>query len=183
MHSAVRVGGKRLYDWARAGVEMDRPARTITINSLKLTSFSGENLVISVNCSKGTYIRVLAEDIGARLGCGAYLTALRRTAIGPLQIEQSVALATLEAADAEGCLTRLLPAEVLVSALPRVTLEAAGARALGRGQRPAASSQAPAGDCAVFGPDSRFLGVARVEGGAWVAVRMMGTNAEAPDSP
>lgn len=183
MHSAVRVGGKRLYDWAREGVEKDRPVRSITINAIELDSFSGENLVISVNCSKGTYIRVLAEDIGSRLGCGAYLTSLRRTAIGPLRIGQSVALSALEASDAQACRSRLLPAEVLVSALPRVTLDEAGARALSHGQRRSVTGPAPAGDCALFGPRGGFLGVAKVEGGGWVAVRLMGApSSQGPDS-
>ena len=80
MHSAVRVQGKRLYDLARQGVEVAREPRAIRIDFLEIIEFSGEKLVISVKCSKGTYVRTLAETIGERLGCGAYLTDLRRTA-------------------------------------------------------------------------------------------------------
>jgi tRNA pseudouridine55 synthase len=92
MHSAIRQGGVRLYELARQGIEVDRPPREITIDQVKLVSYSGDLLEISVNCSKGTYIRSLAEDIGHRLGCGATLVSLRRTAIGSLGIEAAVTL-------------------------------------------------------------------------------------------
>lgn len=174
MHSAVRVGGRRLYELAREGVSIERAARSICINSIETLSYVGESLVISVNCSKGTYIRVLAEEIGARLGCGAYLTGLRRTATGPFRLEQATSLEDLERGGVGVARERLLPPEVLVGGLPQVKLAAAAATALSHGQRPFADAEAPAGEAAMFGPGGRFIGVARVESGAWEAVRLMG---------
>ena len=90
MHSAVRVQGKRLYDLARQGVEIVREPRSIRVEFIDIVSFSGERLVISLKCSKGTYVRTLAESLGERLGCGAYLTELRRTETGGFRVEEAV---------------------------------------------------------------------------------------------
>jgi tRNA pseudouridine55 synthase len=98
MHSAVHVGGRRLYEYAREGLEVPRDARAIEIHSLDIVSLDGAELVLSVRCSKGTYVRVLAADIGRALGCGAYLSALRRTAVGDFRVAEAVALEELERA-------------------------------------------------------------------------------------
>lgn len=179
MHSALRVGGQRLYDLARAGVELPREPRAVVIKSLEILEFSGEMLRISVKCSKGTYIRVLAEDIGKRLGCGGYLVALRRTASGPFSIDGAATLDDVQAMGADVA-AKLLPVEALVSELPRVELGRDAARSLLHGQRPAARPDALPGESAVYGPGGHFLGVASVEGGRWLAVRMMGAPAVAP---
>jgi tRNA pseudouridine55 synthase len=118
MHSAVRIDGRRLYEYARAGREVDRPARQVVIDELAETGRSGDDLIIRVTCSKGTYIRTLAQDIGRALGCGAHLVALRRTAVGPLSLAAAATLEELER-DPEGARKRLLPTEVLVAGLAR----------------------------------------------------------------
>ncbi|HXU67695.1 MAG TPA: tRNA pseudouridine(55) synthase TruB [Polyangia bacterium] len=97
MHSAVRVGGKRLYEFARAGVEVERAARPVVVHAIELLAFESPTVRILVRCGKGTYIRALAADLGAVLGVGAHLTALRRTQVGPFAIAQAVTLEALAA--------------------------------------------------------------------------------------
>src|SRR5690606_17339376 len=92
MHSALKRDGKPLYEYARAGQVLERPARRVRIHGIESLGFDGERLRIRVACSKGTYIRVLAEDIGEALGCGAHLSALRRERVGALAIEDAIAL-------------------------------------------------------------------------------------------
>lgn len=95
MYSAVRVGGKRLYEIARAGNTIERQPRDVTLYSLQLDSFAGDEVLVSLRCSKGFFVRVLAEEIGKVLECGAHLTALRRTGSGCFTLEQAVALAEI----------------------------------------------------------------------------------------
>lgn len=97
MYSALKRDGKPLYEYARQGIELDRPARPVTIYQLELLSLDGLEAVIQVQCSKGTYIRTLAQDIGRQLGCGAHLKALRRTSVGPFQLSDAVGLEALQA--------------------------------------------------------------------------------------
>src|SRR5690606_30597240 len=97
MYSALKRDGKPLYEYARQGIELDRPARQVTIHELKLLKFDGLEAEISVQCSKGTYIRTLAQDIGRQLGCGAHLKALRRTRVGPFSLDDAVGLEALQA--------------------------------------------------------------------------------------
>ncbi|MGO3891843.1 MAG: tRNA pseudouridine(55) synthase TruB [Paenalcaligenes sp.] len=96
MYSALKRDGKPLYEYARQGIELERPPRTITIHSIELLSCEGNTARIAVECSKGTYIRTLAQDIGQRLGYRAHLTALRRTAVGPFLLEKAVTLDTIQ---------------------------------------------------------------------------------------
>jgi len=100
MHSALKRDGKPLYKYAREGIELERPPRPVTIHALNILSVTPAEAVLEVLCSKGTYIRTLAQDIGRRLGCGAHLTALRRTHVGPFCVDQAIALDTLQAMDA-----------------------------------------------------------------------------------
>jgi tRNA pseudouridine55 synthase len=182
MHSAVRVGGKRLYQLARAGVEVERAARRIEILSLRREHFHADELVISVACSKGTYVRTLAVDLGRALGCGAYLTGLRRTAVGPFQLEEATTLEALEAAGPSASRARLLPVEVLVQGLPRCECRAAEALRFSQGQEIAAPGLEDAPVVAVFGPEGRFLGVAAGAGAGLAPLRLMAgeTLQEAP---
>jgi len=176
MHSAVRVGGQRLYDLARQGVEIERAARAIEILALRRTALEGDRLVIEVDCSKGTYVRTLAVDIGRRLGCGAYLVALRRTRVAGFSLDTAVALQTLEAEGAEASRRRLLPLEVLVSALPRLDADAPGAWRFGQGQVLELPEGAKEGEMAVFGPGGRFIGVGRWEApGRLAPMRLLAT--------
>ncbi|HET7794053.1 MAG TPA: tRNA pseudouridine(55) synthase TruB, partial [Rhizobacter sp.] len=92
MHSALKRDGKALYEYARAGIEVEREARQVTIHAIAIIGWQHDELTLDVRCSKGTYIRTLAEDIGEALGCGAHLSALRRTASGPLTLDAACTL-------------------------------------------------------------------------------------------
>jgi tRNA pseudouridine55 synthase len=122
MHSALKKDGKALYEYARAGVEVEREARSVTIFDLQLTLLEPALLKIVAKVSKGTYIRTLGEDIGAALGCGAHLVALRRIATGPFDVAQCATLQELEALGESERLARLLPVEALLAGHTRVTL-------------------------------------------------------------
>lgn len=122
MYSALKRDGKPLYVLARQGIEVSREAREIRIHMLEVLDFSGVTLRLRVTCSKGTYIRVLAEDIGAALGCGAHLTALRRTAVGELSLHGAKTLDELAAADDTVRATLLAPVDTLLQSLPRLDL-------------------------------------------------------------
>jgi tRNA pseudouridine55 synthase len=129
MFSAVRVGGKRLHELARAGVEVEREARQVTVHELTLRDVTHDSLRLSVRCSKGFFVRVLAAELGEALGCGAHLTALRRTATGPFRLEQAVPLAEVLAAP-ESVPPRLIGLDLALSDLPELVLtEAEAARA------------------------------------------------------
>lgn len=175
MHSAVRVQGQRLYDLARQGVEVERVPRPIRVDFLEIVEFVGEKLLISVKCSKGTYVRTLAEAIGERLGCGAYLTALRRTATGGFGVEAAATPDELAALGPEAARARLLPVEVLVRALPRIDLAEREAWAIRNGQVLVPDPSRPDGELAVFGPSGAFIGVGTVSGGRLAATRLMAT--------
>lgn len=175
MHSAVRVQGRRLYDLARQGVEVERAARTIRVDFLEIVEFSGEKLVISLKCSKGTYVRTLAQSLGDRLGCGAYLTGLRRTETGGFRVEEAVTPEALHEMGVEAARARLLPVEVLVRALPRSDLAEQEAWAIRNGQELPAPDGWEPGERALFGPGGAFLGVGKVGGGRLAAARLMAT--------
>jgi tRNA pseudouridine55 synthase len=127
MHSALKKDGKALYEYARAGIEVEREARTITIHkldvALALADIEHPAINMVVKCSKGTYIRTLGEDIGEALGCGAHLTRLRRTATGSFTEAQCVTLAALEAMTEEERLACLLPVDALLERHTAVTLD------------------------------------------------------------
>lgn len=115
MFSALKRDGKPLYEYARQGIELERPPRTVTIHEISLLECTDQQARISVLCSKGTYIRTLAQDIGRQLGCYGHLTELRRTAVGPFHVEASIGLEALQAlAEPETTLIELadLPAEL-----------------------------------------------------------------------
>ena len=124
MYSALKRDGKPLYVLARQGIEVERQARDVTIHALELLGHAGETCCLRVACSKGTYIRTLATDLGERLGCGAHLTALRRTAVGSLTLETAWTLEALEAQDETTRESLLLPPDGLLQNLPRAELAA-----------------------------------------------------------
>jgi tRNA pseudouridine55 synthase len=178
MHSAVHVNGRRLYEYARAGEEVARPSRRIVIESIARLGLEGNELRIAVTCSKGTYIRVLAMDIGRALGCGAYLTGLRRTAAGPFSLDQAVTLDQL-GAGIEWARSRLLPAEVLVETLPRLDTSDADAWRFSQGQVIGCEAAARDSQWALFAPGGRFLGVAQAQAAGRLApLRLMATGIE-----
>jgi tRNA pseudouridine55 synthase len=135
MHSALKRDGKPLYEYARAGITLEREARDVTIHQLDLLAYDAPILRLRVACSKGTYIRVLGEDIGAALGCGAHLSALRRTVIGALDVSSALTLDQLAehpAADRNSCLQ---PVDSLLSSFPALVLDVALASRFRQGQR------------------------------------------------
>lgn len=135
MHSALKRDGKPLYEYARAGITLEREARDVTIHQLDLLAYDAPILRLRVACSKGTYIRVLGEDIGAALGCGAHLSALRRTVIGALDVSSALTLDQLAehpVADRNSCLQ---PVDSLLSSFPALVLDVALASRFRQGQR------------------------------------------------
>jgi tRNA pseudouridine55 synthase len=163
-YSAAKVAGRRAYALARQGREVELPARTVQIYGIDILEYDYPRLELEVHCGKGTYIRSLARDLGERLGCGALVQTLRRTCVGPFTVEDAV---TLDA-DAATVRARLLPPEMAVAELPRVTLGDGEARRLCQGQAvPCArvDGDASAG-AAVFTPAGRLAATA-----AWDAAR------------
>jgi tRNA pseudouridine55 synthase len=161
MHSALKYGGRPLYEIARQGGTVPRAPRRIAIRSLELLERSGEVLRILVSCSKGTYVRVLAEDLGAALGCGAHLAALRRTAAGGFRIAQAVALADFEAMEGSAREQRVLPVDALLQGLPPVHLDEGTAGAFLNG-RTVGHQGGPQGRRRVYAGASDLLGVGEV---------------------
>jgi len=134
MHSALKRNGKPLYEYARAGIEVERAPRKVTISECALLRFDGGRLDIRVACSKGTYIRSLAIDIGRALGCGAHLDALRRTRIGAFDLSRAVTLEALDATAPDSRSALLAPVDTLVTAFPRLDLDPDAAQLILQGQ-------------------------------------------------
>jgi tRNA pseudouridine55 synthase len=133
MYSALKRDGKALYEYAREGITLEREARPVTIHKLEMLAYEAPMLTIRVTCSKGTYVRVLGEDIGAALGCGAHLNALRRIQVGALTVDGMVTLEQLQAHD--NPLSLLAPVDALLSSFPRVELTPELAARFLNGQR------------------------------------------------
>ncbi|MGA0571172.1 tRNA pseudouridine(55) synthase TruB [Variovorax sp. VNK109] len=173
MYSALKKDGKALYEYARAGEEVEREARDVTIHSLSLHLETPDTLRISVRCSKGTYIRTLGEDIGHALGCGAHLTMLRRTGTGGYTESQCVTIESLEAMDEAERMALLLPPESLLSDHVPVTLDADNSARFLSGLR-RRGSWPDAERVAVFGTDPRaLLGAAHVKAGELIPSRLL----------
>jgi tRNA pseudouridine55 synthase len=164
MYSALKRDGRPLYELARQGIEVEREARAVTIYAIDCLDFSGETLTLRVACSKGTYIRVLAADIGKALGCGAHLAALRRTVVGDIQLDKAVTLAELEGLDEAGRMAHLLPVDALLQSLPEVVVEGLEAERFRHGN-PVALPLGLAGKIRVYA-DGRLIGVGEPGGGA-----------------
>ena len=173
MHSALKKDGKALYEYARDGIEVERAPRRVTIHAIAIVDWHDDVLMIDVNCSKGTYIRTLAEDIGEALGCGAHLSALRRTGSGGLRVENAVTLQQLQAMGEPERDALLLPADALISDWPPVHLNHDDAgRFLSGLRRRVALADAPA--VRVYGPQERaFLGSAHITAGELIADRLL----------
>ncbi len=163
LYAAIKHRGRPLYAYARRGEHVPRAARRVAIHRLELEKFEEYTVGLFVECSKGTYIRALAEDIGAELGCGAHLAALERTAVGPFALDQSMTLEGLEAISPAERSERLLPLEALLQSWPRLTLEAPLAAQFRQGRTIPVDSAS--GSIAVFGEDAKFLGTGLVDAG------------------
>ncbi len=170
MYSALKRDGKPLYQLARQGIEVERQARAVWIHELELQDFSGDRCRLRVSCSKGTYIRTLAEDIGAVLACGAHLTALRRLAVGPLKVSDALTLDQLNAFSEEQRASRLLSPDALLQTLPAVHLDDRDSVRFSHGN-PVNAGAAP-GKCRVYGA-SRLLGIGEADGSGQVKPRRL----------
>lgn len=163
MYSALKRDGQPLYKLARAGTEVTREPRAIVIRRLELLGLDGDELKVLVSCSKGTYVRVLAEDLGRALGCGGCLSGLRREAVGDFRLSAgAVTLERVEQAAPDEREALLLPQDALVSSLPRVDLDPRTARRLSQGQSIAHSAAHSVGLARVYGPGGAFMGVAEI---------------------
>ena len=160
MYSALKRDGKPLYELARQGIEVERAARNVIIHELLLLELSGDRCRLRVTCSKGTYIRTLAEDIGKALGCGAHLTALRRTAVGSLRIDDAVTLDQLNAFSDDERSACLQAPDALLQKLPAVYLDEQTAARFCHGN-PVVADIAP-GPCRVY-DQNRLLGLGEAE--------------------
>ena len=167
MYSAIKVDGKKLYELARAGKEIERKPREITIFSLDLLEFTGETAKIRVHCSKGTYIRTLCHDIGAALGCGGCMEALRRTAAGEYTLADSVELDTL--LNAERPEDYLRDVDTLFRQYPAVTLTEKQTLRCRNGN--SFSIALPEGSYRAYDGQGTFLMLAKVEGGIMETVK------------
>jgi tRNA pseudouridine55 synthase len=179
MHSALKHQGRALYEYARQGLEIERPARRVHIDAITVIRGQDDRWVIDIRCSKGTYVRSLAESIGERLGCGAHLAALRRTASGALSVDDAVTLDALEALPEAAREAMLRPADRLLLDWPTCLLNAddAGRFLTGLRRRIAAPDAAAV---RVYGPGlatasapGAFLGSARIEAGELIAGRLL----------
>ena len=167
MYSAVKIGGKKLYELARAGKEIERKPREITVFSIELLDFSNDSACLRVHCSKGTYIRTLCHDIGAALGCGGCMAALRRVQAGAYSIEEAVTLDDIVAHPAPQAL--LKPVDTLFAALPRLTLTPAQEKCVRNGA--AFSCKPGAGRCCAYARDGEFLALCEVTDGTLRTVK------------
>ena len=177
MHSALKKDGKALYEYARAGIEVERAPREVEIHALNLALAQVDQaqaaIKIEVTCSKGTYIRTLGEDIGQALGCGGHLTRLRRTATGPFVAAQCTTLPALEALDDHERLNLLQPAEALLPDHTAVTLAADDAAKFLTGLR-RRGDWADADHVVVFGDAPRaLLGSAHIKAGELIPSRLL----------
>jgi tRNA pseudouridine55 synthase len=177
-----------LYEYARAGQTVEREPRRVTIHSLTAEHHDGDELVIEVRCSKGTYVRTLAESIGEALGCGAHLIALRRTVSGPVAVADAIGLAELEALDEAQRLALLQPTDSLLADWPAHELGAEDAGRFITGlRRRVDAPDAPA--LRVYGPplDGQtaplFLGSAHTCGGELIPTRLLSPTELQPTAP
>ncbi|MBU0498466.1 MAG: tRNA pseudouridine(55) synthase TruB [Gammaproteobacteria bacterium] len=176
MYSALKHKGERLYNLARKGIEVEREPRTVYIHELNLVSVELPEIVIDVHCSKGTYIRTLAEDIGKRLGCGGHVRSLRRTGVGPYGAEGMISMEQVEEASQNGpdaLDALLLPLESAVGAWPAVQLTADSAFYVRSGQ-PVLVPRAPTeGWVRIYDELNSFMGVGEILDDGKVAPRRL----------
>ena len=174
MYSALKSGGRPLYELARKGETVVRQPRRVRIERLEAPRIALPEIDLDVRCSKGTYVRTLAEDIGAALGTGAHLSALRRTASGAFRIGDACTLEGLERMAPAERLRRLLPLPQLLDSLPRTQLDATEEARFRNGQA-LPSGAAAGGTVGVFGPGGHVIGLGRVEAGVLRPLRLTAT--------
>jgi tRNA pseudouridine55 synthase len=179
MYSALKHQGKRLYQLARKGIQVERKARQVTIYRLALLSCSGDSLSFEVSCSKGTYIRTLAEDIGAVLGCGAHLTALHRSAVDSFVEQDAITMDQLQLLEQKGMDQLddlLLPVTRAVVQFPELMLDASSSLMISQGKRVQLGASEAAGLRRLVTDEGRFMGLGKVASdGELAAKRLMNT--------
>lgn len=165
MYSALKHQGKRLYELARSGVEVEREPRAVTIHELKLTGREADALELEIRCSKGTYVRTLVEDLGEVLGCGAHVAGLRRLGVSPYDEPVMYTLEALSALAEEGldALDALLmPVDTALAHWPRIDLDPDAAFYMKQGQAVQTPGAPVQGLLRLYGPGSVFLGIGHV---------------------
>ncbi|MCX2861948.1 tRNA pseudouridine(55) synthase TruB [Paucibacter sp. PLA-PC-4] len=173
MYSALKHEGRPLYEYARAGIEIERPTRRITIHSIDMLDWQHDILSLRVRCSKGTYIRTLAEDLGKILGCGASLGALRRIGSGPLSVDQAISLDALAALTETEREALLRPPDALLADWPALCLPGDEAARFLTGLRRRVAV-ADAAHVRVYGPEPHvLLGSAYISAGELIADRLL----------
>lgn len=177
MYSALKRDGKPLYEYARAGIEVERQPRQVTIHRLEVFDIQADGFSMRVDCSKGTYIRTLAMDIGHLLGCGAHLVALRRTRIGAFRLEDALTEAELEAMSEAGRDQRLAPVDALIAGYPVLTLDQSAAERVLHGQ--ALAGLSGEGLVRLYGPSGGFLGLGEFDQTGVMRPRRLLGNAQA----
>ena len=173
--SALKYRGRAYYDYARAGIDVPRVPRPVEIAAIELCDWSPPSAVLRVACGKGTYIRVLAEDIAAALGSCAHLCALRRTASGPFSLADAVTLEALQAMDEPTRDSLLLPPDAPLQRMARLDVGATTAEALVAG-RLGVAPPGVSGKYRCYGPEGRFLGLIEADGGALRSLRLARTD-------
>lgn len=176
MFSAIKQNGVPLYKLAYAGQEVERTARDVTIFSLQLLRFENDEIEVSVRCSKGTYIRTLAEDIGEALGCGAHVSLLQRVRVGGFTLEQAFTLDRLQQRAAQGIAAldqALLPMDHALEGWPDVRLSKEAAHCLQHGQAVFVPQVTAHGWVRLFNGDNHFLGMGEVLDDGRVAPRRL----------
>ena len=165
MFSALKHNGKPLYEYARAGITVEREARPITIFEINFIEYQAPSLTLEVHCSKGTYIRTLVDDLGEVLACGAHVTVLRRTAVADYPTEKMMTWDALQALAEQGDLDQhLLSIDTAVSKLPALKLNAEQSKGIGFGQRVKFANEAKLrGQVRLFSDKNIFLGVALID--------------------
>lgn len=173
MYSALRYQGQRLYELARRGIEVERPARPVTLHEIHLLAIGADSLELAVHCSKGTYIRTLAEDIGTALGCGGHVTLLRRTGVGDLTLTQACTESALAALSEDERLTGLLAPDAIVKHIPAIHLSDEAGFCVSRGQTVPATGASAVGTVRLYVRQTRFLGMGEVRSDGYVAPRRL----------
>ena len=176
-YAALKFQGRAYYDYARKGIEISRRARSVDILAIELVEWSAPRAVLRVACGKGTYIRVLAEDVANALGTCGHLAALRRTATAPFTLDRAVTLAALEAMDLVERDARLLPPDAPLSLMARLDVDLPTERALREG-RIGRSPPEASGRYRCYGPHDRFLGLVEATGATLRSVRLARTDDE-----
>ncbi len=177
MHSAIKQGGKPLYEYARAGITRERAARTITIHEMRLLDWQAPDLSFDVRCTKGAYIRVLAEDLAARLGTIAHLAGLRRLGVAPFSAEPQWTFEAVEAMTPAQRLQVLLPVDAALADWRRLDLSAGGVSAFRQGQTVSIPAEIP-GNVRIYAAGLGFLGLGAIEpAGRLVPLRLIANRA------